>query len=283
MSKKVTVVILNYKLKEDTLKCLASVKNSNYQNFDLIVLDNGSDDGLESEISKDKNLTFIQNGQNLGFTGNNIGIKKALAEGAEYVFILNPDTIIEAETISNLVEGLEEYQAGIACPKIYFDQPRKIWFAGGKLDQLNVLGSNIGVNEVDHGQYDQDREIEIGTGAALFVKKEVFEKIGILDERFFLYYEDTDFCYRAKQAGFKIMYLPKAIVYHENAKSTGLGSSLQDYFITRNRMLFAKKFLPLRTQFALLREAIRNFANPIRRSALIDFLLGRFGKGSFIK
>jgi GT2 family glycosyltransferase len=113
------------------------------------------------------------------------------------------------------------------------------------------------------------------------VKREVFEKIGLFDERYFLYYEESDFCYRAKEAGYKIMYIPKAIVYHKNAQTTGLGSPLQDYYITRNRMLFASKFLPLRTRFALFREGIRNWSNPTRKKAHLDFLFGKFGRGVY--
>lgn len=278
---KVGVIILNYKVKELTLKCLSSVRKSSLKDLEVIILDNGSNDGLEKELSKD--VLFIQNNENLGYTGNNVGIKKALGDGCEYVLILNPDTIIEKDTIELLVKGMEAHHADIASPKIYFSDSKKIWFAGGIFDKENVLGSNRGVDEQDHGQYDGDIEMELATGAALMVKKEVFTSIGLLDECYFLYYEDTDFCYRAKQHGFKIMYIAKAVVYHANAKSTGLGSSLQDYFITRNRMLFASKFLPFMTRFALFREALRNFGNPVRRMAFLDFLTGNNGKGSFLK
>jgi GT2 family glycosyltransferase len=280
--KKVGVVVLNYKVKDLALKCLESVKKSSYKNLEIYLVDNDSKDGIEEEVNG-KDIIFIQTGDNLGYTGNNVGIKRALKDRCELVFILNPDTEITKDTIANLVTGMDKHSADIANPKILFADKKTIWFAGGIFDLANVLGSNRGVDQKDKGQFDEDWEIELGTGAALMVKKEVFEKIGFLDEKYFLYYEDSDFCFRAKKAGFKIYYLPKAVVYHENAKSTGLGSPLQDYFITRNRMLFASKFLPLRTRFALLREALRNLKNPTRRLALWDYLNDNFGKGSFIK
>ncbi len=280
---KVAVVILNYKVADLTVKCIQSVLKSTYKSLEIIVVDNNSGDGVEEKISNFPGLIFIQTGNNLGYAGgNNIGIKKALAQNADFVLVLNPDTTVLSDTIEKLVTGLEENNGDLASPKVYFNSPKQIWFAGGKFDRANVLGSHIGVNEKDQGQYDNVKESDFLTGAAFFVKAEVFKKIGFFDERYFLYYEDSDFSFRARKAGFKLLYLPLAIVYHDNAKSTGLGTSLQDYFITRNRMLFAKKFLPFRTQVALVREAWRNRKIPARKLALKDFLMGKFGKGSFI-
>lgn len=279
--KKIAVVILNYKLKDLVLKCVDSVLKSSYKNLQVIVVDNNSGDNIEQSIPHNSKIIFIQSGGNLGFTGgNNLGIKKALETRADYIFVLNPDTTIKNNTISELLKKTEKYNAGIASPKIYFSNSKIIWYAGGKFDSANVLGSHIGVDQKDVGQFDQDNETDFATGAAMFIKREVFEQIGLFDERYFMYYEDSDFCFRAKKAGFKIMYIYSSLVYHLNAQSTGLGSSLQDFYITRNRMLFASKFLSLRTQFALLREAFRNSSSKIRRKALIDFLLSRFGKGT---
>lgn len=279
--KKVGIVILNYKVKKFTLECVKSVMKSEYSSYKIFVIDNGSQDGLNKEISKIPRVVFIQNRSNLGYSGgNNIGIREALAWGADFVFVLNPDTKILSDTLKNLVAVSVENNAGIVGPKIYF-QDKRIWFAGGIFDQANVLGKHRGVNEEDKGQYQQIQETDFITGAAILIRKDVFESTGFFDERFFLYYEDSDFCFRAKKAGFKILYVPDAVVYHENAKSTGLGSSLQDYYITRNRLLFAFKFLGWRTRFALLREALKNLRNPTRRLALFDFLTGNLHKGRF--
>lgn len=280
--KKITAIVLNFKVKKDALECIDSLKKSTYP-VKIILVDNNSEDGISSAVEGDKEITFIQTGENLGYTGgNNIGIKKALSGGSDYVFILNPDTIIDKDCIKNLIQALEgEEKAGIVGPKIYFEGGKIIWHAGGILDKLNVIGMHIGLDEKDKGQYENIKKVDFISGAAIMIKKEVFEKIGLFDERYFLYYEDADICFRAKQSLFKILYVPKALVWHKNARSVELGSSLQDYYITRNRMLYASKFLSLRTKFALFREALKNLGNPIRRLAFFDFLIGNFGKGSF--
>ena len=278
---KVTVIILNFKVKKLALKCLESVQNSNYKELEVILVDNRSNDGIEDDVRKFRDVSFIQTGKNLGYSGgNNIGIKKALESGADYIFILNPDTTIERDCIKNLIDGMESAGADIAGPKIYFAGSKKIWYSGGIMDWENVIGKHKGVDEEDRGQYDVPQETDFVTGAAMMVKREVFEKIGLFDEKYFLYYEDADFCERAKRDVFKVFYIPEAVVYHANAASAGLGSPLQDYYITRNRMLYASKFLPLRTRFSLFREALRNLGNPNRRLALWDFLTGNLGKGS---
>lgn len=276
--KKVGVVILNFKLKDLTLSCIRSVKKSSYKSIKLIVVDNNSNDGIEKGI--DQNIIFIQAGENLGYSGgNNVGIKKALEIGSDYIFILNPDTEIEEKTIEVLVGKMEKENTDIGGPKIFFSSSNIIWYAGGIFDSANVIGKHRGVDEKDQGQY-KGGETDFVSGAAMMVKKEVFEKVGFFDEDYFLYYEDSDFCLRAKKKGFKVMYIPEAVIYHANAKSTTLGSPLQDYYITRNRMLYAKKHLSLRTQFALFREALKNISRPARRKALIDFIFCNLGKGS---
>lgn len=279
---KVAVVILNYNLQELVIKSVNSVLKSSYKDIQVIVVDNSEDNLLEKKISQiSSEIIYVDSGGNLGYTGgNNLGIKKALELGAGYVFILNPDAFVEQFTIERLIEGLEKHGASIVGPKIFFDGSKKIWFAGGKFDSSNVLGSHIGVDLMDSKEFSEDKLVDFVTGAAILIKKEVFLKIGFFDERYFLYYEDLDFCYRAKMAGFKIYFIASALAYHKNAQSTGLGSSIQDYYITRNRMLFALKFLSKRTQFALLREGLRNLSKKSRRLALLDFLLQKFGKGS---
>lgn len=278
--KKVSVIILNYRVADLTVKCIQSLQKSTYKNIEIIVVDNNSEDDLEGRLKDFQDILFIPSKENLGYSGgNNIGIKKALVNGADYIFILNSDATVESGTIASLVEAAEKGVGDLLGPKILFPESRVIWYAGGIFDKDNVLGKHRGVDDVDEGQYDIAEETDYITGAALFVKNGVFEKVGLFDEKYFLYYEDSDFCFRARQAGYKVMYIPQALVYHANAKSTGLGSPLQDYYITRNRMLFASKFLPFRTRFALFREGLRNIGNTTRRKALIDFLTGKFGKG----
>ena len=296
---KLAIVILNFNGLGDTLTCLDSVRKLKTDDvfLETIVVDNFSSDGSQEALPKIKDIVVVQNHDNLGYAGgNNVGIKYALKRGADAVLILNNDTIVEPKLIMNLVAALN--QGDLISPKIYFaagyefhklrysqkEAGRVIWSAGGEIDWSNVLGKHLGVDEVDGGQFAKRKQITFATGACMFVKREVFEKIGYFDERYFLYLEDMDFCVKAKNAGFKIIFEPKAVIWHKNASSSGgSGSQLQDYYITRNRLIFAFKYASLKTKLAILRQIIGQIKNPIKRRAFLDFLTFNFGKGSYIK
>ena len=296
---KLAIVILNFNGLDDTLTCLDSVRKLKTDNIllETIVVDNFSSDGSQEALSKIRDVAFIQNQDNLGYAGgNNVGIKYALKRKADAVLILNNDTIVEPKLIANLVAALN--QGDLISPKIYFakgfefhksrylqiDLGRVIWSAGGEIDWANILGKHLGVDEVDRGQFAKRKLITFATGACMLVKRSVFEKIGYFDEKYFLYLEDMDFCVRAKNAGFKIIFEPEAVLWHKNASSSGgSGSALQDYFITRNRLLFAFKFASIRTKFALFRQILGQIKSPVKRKALVDFLTFNLGKGSYIK
>lgn len=291
---KTAIVILNYNGLENTIECLNSIKKLKTSKgpIEIIIVDNGSSDNSVQKLSQLKDIYFIANQTNLGFSGgNNVGIKKALARGAKFVLIINNDTIVDVKMLENLLNANKI--GDIICPKIYFakgyefhkrryenkDLGNVIWYAGGKIDWQNILGIHIGVDQVDIGQFNKRGETDFATGACMLIKKDVFEKIGLLDEKFFLYLEDMDFCVKAKKAGFKIIYEPKAFLWHKNAASSGgSGSNVQDYYITRNRLLFAAKHATLRTKFAVLKQIILQVNNPIKRKALLDFTLMCFGK-----
>ena len=296
---KIAVVILNYNGLENTLECLESIKKCERlsHKIEIIVVDNASQDGSQEALSNLKDIYLVQNADNLGYSGgNNVGIKKALGRNAQAILILNNDTLAEKSLIINLAQALKS--ADIASPKIYFakgfefhkkrykedELGRVIWYAGGRIDWDNIIGQHIGVDEVDTGQFAKSAEIDLATGAAICVKREVFEKIGVFDEKYFLYLEDMDFCVRAKNAGFRIIFEPEAIVWHKNASSSGgSGSLLQDYFITRNRLLFAFKYASFKTKFAVFRQVLGQIKSPIKRKAFFDFFTFNFGKGNYIK
>jgi len=180
-----------------------------------------------------------------------------LKNGADYIFILNNDTEIDSSCLVSLVEAAKLHpKAGILTPKIYYapgfefhqdrytdnEKGKVIWYAGGEVDWVNILGRHFGVDEVDRGQFDKQKEVFFATGCAFLGRREVFEKVGFFDDRFFLYLEDLDFSLRAIKAGFKILFIPQAVVYHKNAVSSGgSGSKLQNYYLTRNRLLFGFK------------------------------------------
>lgn len=302
--KNVAIVIVNYNGEEDTIECLNSINQLVMDDFKLLVIivDNGSLNELEIPHSEFKigELIIIRNQKNSGFAGgNNIGIKYALKQNADFILLLNNDTIIDKNLIKELLKIFESKEKiGIVAPKIYFakgfefhkDRYKKeelgkiIWYAGGKMDFQNIIGYHRGVDKIDKGQYDKIEETDFASGCCMLIRKEVFEKIGLLDERYFLYYEDNDFSQRVKKGGYKIMYTQKAIIWHKNAGSAGgSGSSLQDYYITRNRLLFGFQYGQIRTRLAFIRESLKLllFGRPWQRRGIMDFYFRNLGKGTY--
>ena len=296
--RKVFVVILNWNGKQDTIECLESVKKLGLGNWEMgiIVVDNASTDGSVEELEKRyKEIKILRNEKNLGYAeGNNVGIRWALKEGAEYILLLNNDTLVDKNLVSELLRAMEKgKKIGIVGPKIYFapgfeyhhdryqigEKGRVIWYAGGKVDWQNVYASHRGVDEVDHGQFDEEDETDFVSGCAMMVKREVFGRIGLFNPKYFLYFEDNDLCQRAKKEGYKIFYVPKALLWHKNASSSEKpGSKIHEYYQTRNRFLFGLSYAPWRSKIALFRESLKFLIEDgIRRKATIDFCLGRFG------
>lgn len=299
--KSVWVSLINFKGRENTIDCLNSLGKAVKDNFELkvVVVDNSSS-GKLTLPKYPFPLKILLSKKNLGFSGgHNLGIKYALENGADYILVLNNDTLVDNNLISELLRSIgSDPMVGIAAPKIYFasgfefhkDRYKKavlgkvIWYAGGVMDWKNVLASHRGVDEVDKGQFNKTESTSFASGCCMLIKKEVFEKVGLFEEKYFLYYEDNDFCIRAQKRGFGIIFVPEAVVWHKNASSAGgSGSELQDYYITRNRLIFGMKYAPIRSRIALLRQAAGFILNGRKnqRKGSIDFFLGRFGKGSY--
>jgi GT2 family glycosyltransferase len=300
--KKISIVIVNYKGQKDTVELLESLLKIEKSGHDLftVVVDNfpGERISLNEDKYKHINLKIIYNEENLGFSGgNNVGIKEALKDQSDYILLLNNDTIVKENFLQNLFDFAEKKpKAGLVVPKIYFakgyefhknkysekDLGKVFWYAGGVMDWENVIGKHRGVDEVDHGQYDEVVQTDFASGCCVLIRRSVFEKIGFLDEKYFLYYEDSDFSQRAKKESFEIFYVPTSVIYHKNAGSSGgSGSKLQDYFITRNRLLFGNKYAPLRSRLALSREGIglAFHGREWQKKGAMDYYLHRFGKG----
>jgi GT2 family glycosyltransferase len=314
-------IILNYKKKDITLKCIDSLKKCilpTHFNHQILVIDNDSGDGIERALSNGyPDISFLQTGANLGYTGgNNVGIQWILdkyqpsplepnqdnKQTDDCILILNNDTYFHQNFLSELISGFAKHpKAGILSPKIYFapetfpknikdendkdytvqPQEQVIWYAGGKFDWDNVLGAHIGVDQVDHGQCNREQQVDYASGCAMVIPVKVMQTIKGFDPKFFMYYEDVDLNMRIKKLGYEIWYIPQSIMWHYNASSSGVGSPLQDYFTTRNRLLFAFKHASLRTKIAVLREAFRFRSNKNKWQAVKDFLTLNFEKGSF--
>lgn len=297
--KKIYIVILNFNGEKFIINCLKSVNELLAGDYEIntIVVDNASTDKSVQLISeKFPKIKILVNKENLGFAeGNNIGIRYALNNGADYILLLNNDTIVDKKLVTSLIgEALESSEIGLISPKIYFapgyefhkdhykekDRGQVIWYAGGLIDWKNMLASHKGVDEVDRGQFNQTIETDFTTGCCLLITREVFKKIGFFDKKYFLYFEDTDFNIRAKRSGFKIIYCPKGVIWHLNAGSSGSGSQLHDYYLTRNRLLFGFKYASFKVKLLLLKESIKDLfeSNSIKKKAFLDFLLGNFNK-----
>jgi len=302
--KSVFVSLLNFNGRKNTLECLESLKKINTAGFKLtiLVVDNNSAEllDLEDDLRGEIKIKVIKNENNLGFSGgHNVGTRYALKNNADYVLILNNDTYVDPNFLTELLKtAKEDKNFGILVPKIYFapgfeyhkdryaknEQGKVLWYAGGKMDWGNVIGSNRGVDEVDKGQFDKIEETEIATGCCMLTSREVFEKTGYFDEKYFLYYEDADLSVRTKNKGFKIVYIPKSIIWHKNAGSVGgSGSELQDYYITRNRLLFGFRYASFRSKSALLRESLLLLfkGRKWQKRGVIDYCFDKFGKGSY--
>ena len=305
---KVSIIILNWNRKKDTIECLESIARLQISDYELeiVVVDNASKDGSQKAVEQifkkivKENVSCkqIKNKTNLGFAaGNNVGMKYALDSGADYLLVLNNDTEVDKDLVNKLLEVAEKHpKAGAISPKIYFakgfefhkrykeqELGKVIWYAGGNMDWNNVYGTNHGVDEVDKGQFKKTRETDFATGACMFLKSETLKSVGLFDEKYRLYLEDADLSQRMKRKGWKVLYTSKAHIWHKVAQSSGIGSDLNDYYITRNRLRFGMCYTPIRTKFALIRESIRLFSNGRKwqKTGIRDFYLGRFGKGSW--
>jgi GT2 family glycosyltransferase len=298
--KKVYIVIINYKGDKDTLELLDSLKKVHKGNLDVsvLVVDNYPQDPIKinEKEYEDIKLKVIFSDENRGFTGgNNLGMEYAVKNGADYIIILNNDTIVDADFIENLVNASEIKGDGIYVPKIYFakgyefhkekykksELGKVIWYAGGILDWRNVYGKHRGVDEVDHGQFDEMQVTDFATGCCFLITKGALAKVGMFDDKYFLYYEDADLSVRAKKAGFRIYYVPSSVIWHKNAGSTGgSGSALQDYYMSRNRLYLGMKYAPVRAKIALLREGAKLLILGRRgqKQGVLDYLFGRMGR-----
>jgi GT2 family glycosyltransferase len=272
---KVAVVVLNWNGRDDTLECLESLMKVDYPNFEILVVDNGSSDDSVSAIrERFPEVGLLETGENLGFAGgNNAGIARALDGGAEFIFLLNNDTIVDSSVLGNLVTAAESTDAGgIFGAKIYYYfEPQKLWYAGGVWADTRSHFLHVGQNEMDNGvSYRALAETDYACGCAFFVKASVFSEVGLLDEKFFLTYEEADLCYRARKAGFRSYVVPDAKVWHKVSRSMGgAGSVIFNYFMARNRLLWAEKNLCFRKRLVLYRRVIKELAR--------SFFLPRLG------
>jgi GT2 family glycosyltransferase len=246
---KVSIIMLNWNSYQMTRDCLLSLRKIEYPTFEVILVDNGSVDSSAEQLSREfPEIELIRNPRNLGFAGgNNVGMRKALGRGTDYLLLLNNDTIVASNFLRELVRvGESDPSIGMLNPKIYFFEPAdRLWYGGGICRPWRVFPIHLGLRKHDDGSYDQTREVSFATGCALLIKAGVVRRIGLLDEAFFLSFEDADWSMRASRAGFKQFYVPGSVIWHKDSYDTtrNLGHAGKNFHTMRNSVLFARKYI----------------------------------------
>lgn len=300
MLPKVAIIILNWQNAPDTIACLQSLQTVAYTAFTVLVVDNGSKDSSVAQIqSIFPNVEILQTGDNLGYAGgNNVGIQTALARRFEYICVINNDVILEPETITTLVDLLETKTVDVVTPLIVKSpQDNIVWALGLELNHKSGQVSRIGSGNTRETWFDVSPfTVDAVSGAMFVARRDVFEQAGLLDEKFFLYYEEVDWSLRARATGFIIQAVPQAVARHEVSATLGAASPLIDYYMLRNQLYLIRKHWSAPTRWRLYgRVILRNLLAILaftvkphkgkrlpnrnaRLYALRDAALGRWGK-----
>jgi GT2 family glycosyltransferase len=254
---KIGVVTVTYNSGKVIEAFMASTLAQTHHDFVLFVIDNASKDNTLARLEpvRDPRLVLIKNADNVGVAAaNNQGIRAALLAGCSHVLLINNDVEYGPALFSELLAGLSRHRCQITVPKMmYFDQQQKIWFAGGHFVRWKLFANvHDGENELDRGQYDQARRIEYAPTCCMLVEAAVFQQIGLMDEKYFVYYDDTDFCLRALRAGVSMFLLPDQVLFHKVSSLTGgVESDFAIKYGVRNRVYYVRKHVPLLTLPAL--------------------------------
>ncbi len=239
----VSIITVNYNQIEVTMDLLRSLQKISYQNIEIIVVDNNSQNDNFDLLKKEfPNVLLIRSNINRGFAGgNNLGLH--FAKG-KYILFLNNDVVVTQGFIEPMVHLLEsDNKIGMVSPKIrFYYMPDTIQYAGyTPMNKISLRQNLIGYKQKDSGQFDTTQATYSVHGAAMMVPAQILKKVGLMAEVYFLYYEEHDWSFRIKKAGFKVYYQPKSLVFHKESVSTGKNSSLKIYYITRNRILYARR------------------------------------------
>jgi len=292
---KVCIVLVNWNQREDIINCLESLFNLKYNNYQIVVFDNGSVDNSVEEIKKKyPSVEIFENRINLGYVGaNNIAINWAIEEGYDYIFLVNSDTVIHPYTLNELVTYMDkDKKCGVAGPQIrYYNAPDRLCFAGGKFNLRTGRGCHIGegnlVGFIDSSPYACD----FITGCAMLLRVSALKEIGLFDENIFMYCEDIDLCLRFKKSSWKVILVPNGIVWHkiERWDRRIIASPHRIYYIGRNTLYLMKKNNI--SNILIFLKATRHILSSVRMLmrydstrivifylyGVIDFLRGKYG------
>ncbi len=304
---KVAITTVNYNGKQDTLDWLASLKKLDARGLEVKIFVVSNEEintpeymkksSLEKKTSFLISVEVILKKENRGSAGGyNDGAKAALAWGADYILLINNDTLIKSsDLLTSLIHcASSDPRIAAVSPKIYFapgfefhkeryskqDIGKVIWYAGGSFDWANINSTHRGLDEVDTGKYDSVEETGFVSGSCMLVKRAVFDQGIFWDEGLFAYFDDNDFQEKMKRADFKIYYDGKTSIFHKVSQTSGVASPITDYYTSRNRLIFTMRYAPLRTKFAVLRQELGWLATgrSMQKRGVIDFFLGKRGE-----
>ncbi|MFW6097167.1 MAG: glycosyltransferase family 2 protein [Chloroflexota bacterium] len=246
MTPAVCVIIITWNGLEDTVACLETVYDQTYDNLHVIVVDNGSDDGTFEQVAeKFPETELIQLPENIGAVrGYNVGFRRALESDYPYLFLLNNDTLLAPDCIAELVKEAESApDVGLVMPKIYYaDEPKLIWSVGTRANPLNLEIVQLGYNEVDEGQWREPTDIDDAPFCAVLMKRTMMDDVGLPDEIFYFYYEDMDYCLRARRRGYRLRLAPAATMWHKVSSSSGGSDTPRErYWMARSGVLYFRK------------------------------------------
>ncbi|MFR0586599.1 glycosyltransferase family 2 protein [Lactobacillus porci] len=294
---KVYLILVNYNGSKLTEECLDSIHKSEYDEkyeVHVIVVDNGSKvDETVALKQRYKDVIFIRSEDNLGFAGgNNLGIKRALDEGADYVLLINNDTVLDRRMLQLLMKNVKP-DTVVTSKILYYSKPDTIWCEGGVIDWKKGNSYNGKMGEKDTHNI-ENYYCDFTSGCCMMISREIINTIGMLKDDYFMYCEDTEYCLRLKQAGYQIMVVPSATLYHKvSASSGGEDSPFSVYYITRNRLRLVEDYSELfdssAMQFSLMSRFIRMIQFALKgskngkaiRYAIRDYKARKIGKASY--
>jgi GT2 family glycosyltransferase len=235
----VCALTLNWNKPEETIACLHSLSQQSYPHLNLLVVDNGSNDDSVLRIQQAfPCIELVTNERNLGFAGGvNSGLRYALAQDFQFIFLINNDTVLDPACLSQLVEeAISSTDVGLVTAKIYYaDEPERIWSVGGQFHPWTLEVVSKGDNELDVGQWETARDIDFAPLCGVLIRRELLDRVGPLDDRYFFYYEDMDFCRRVHLAGYRLRMAPSAKIWHRvSISSGGRNSPVERYWMAQS-------------------------------------------------
>lgn len=272
MNPKVAVILLNLNQENHTKECILSLQELSYSPVEIILIDNNSTDGSGERLyAMFPRVIYHRNLENLGFAGgNNTGIKIALDRNADYIMLLNNDTIVDKHFIQPFINyARSDVKTGFqSCKIYYYSDPEIIWYAGAYFDIHKAIGRHRGILETDRNQYDNVEKTDMATGCLMFVSRNVIKEIGLLDDRLFIYFEDADWCVRAQKHGYRNIYNPSAKIWHKVSATNKIDSPFYLYFTMRNKILFLRKHSKMKEWLPHLPYFVYFYARHIIRMSL---------------